>query len=65
MLIALFAVFHISNNVLAIVSLDTHMAVMRVLRLVYQERLIETVLVGCVVTQALTGLTMVWKSRLR
>jgi hypothetical protein len=65
MLIVLFAIAHVSNNMLAIVSLHTHATVLRALRLVYRERLIEIALVGAVVTQALTGLTMVWKSRLR
>lgn len=65
MFIVLFAMAHVSNHVLAIVSLDTHLAVLHVLRLAYRERLIEIGLVAAVVTQAFTGLTMVWKSRLR
>ena len=56
---------HVSNHVLAIVSLDTHLAVLRALRVVYRERLIEIALVTALVIQASTGLTMVWKSRLR
>lgn len=65
MLIVLFAIFHVSNNVLAIVSLNTHATILHALRLVYRKRLIEIALVAAVITQALTGLTMVWKSRLR
>ena len=65
MLIVVFAVAHVFNHSLALISMDANGAVMRVLRLVYRERLIEIALVSAVVAQALTGLTMVWKSRFR
>ncbi len=65
MLIVLFAVAHLSNHIVAIISLHTNEAVMRALRFVYRERLVEIGLVGAVVTQAFTGFTMVWKSRMR
>lgn len=65
MFILLFAAAHVSNHVLAIVSLDTHLAVLRTLRLVYRERIIEIALIAAVSTQAVTGFTMVWKSRFR
>lgn len=65
MFIALFALAHITNHVSAIVSLDTHLMILRALRLVYRERLVEIGLICAVMTQAFTGFTMVWKSRLR
>jgi hypothetical protein len=64
-MLATFAVAHVFNHTLAIVSLQTHTAVLGVLRLVYRERVGETILIAAVAVQVLTGLTMVWKSYLR
>ena len=65
MLIALFALAHVTNHSLAIISLQTHSAVLHVLRVVYRERVIETLLVVAVLGQVCTGSTMAWKSYLR
>ena len=65
MLIALFALAHISNHSLGIISLPTHAAVLHVLRLVYRQQVMETVVVLAVLVQSSTGLVMVWKSYLR
>jgi hypothetical protein len=63
--LATFAVAHVFNHTLAIVSLETHTAVLRVLRLVYRQSLGETILDAAVAAQVCTGVTMVWKSYLR
>jgi len=60
-----FAVAHVFNHSLAIVSLGTHTAVLHVLRLVYRQQIIQTILVAAVAVQVITGLTMVWKYSLR
>ncbi len=63
--LATFAIAHVFNHSLAIVSLGTHTAVLHVLRLVYRQRIGETILVAAVAVQVCTGLTMVWKYSLR
>ncbi len=65
MLLGTFAVAHVFNHSLGIVSIPTHTAVLHVLRLVYREHAVEALLVAAVATQVCTGLTMVWKSYLR
>jgi len=63
--LGLFAIAHVFNHSLAIVSLGTHTAVLHVLRLVYRQRIGQTILVAAVAVQVCTGLTMVWKYSLR
>jgi hypothetical protein len=63
--LAIFAIAHVFNHSLAIVSLGTHTAVLHVLRLVYRHSISETILVAAVTVQVCTGLTMVWKYSLR
>jgi hypothetical protein len=65
MLIVTFAAAHVFNHVLAIISLQTHTAVLHVLRMVYRQRLVEAALVAAVATQVCTGFIMVWRSHLR
>jgi hypothetical protein len=65
MLIAAFALAHVFNHSLGIVSIQTHTAVLHVLRLVYRQHIIETLLVAAVLGQVCTGSVMVWKSYLR
>jgi hypothetical protein len=64
-LIASFALAHVLNHSLGIISIPTHTAVLHVLRLVYRQRVIETLLVIAILGQVCTGSVMVWKSYLR
>jgi hypothetical protein len=63
--LATFALAHVFNHSLAIVSLGTHRAVLNALRLVYRQNVGQTILVAAVVVQVCTGMTMVWKYYLR
>ena len=63
--LTMFAAAHVFNHTLGIVSVETHTAVLRVLRLVYRQRLGETILVAAVAVQVCTGVIMVGKSYLR
>jgi hypothetical protein len=60
-----FALMHVFNHSLAIVSLGTNTAVLHVLRFVYRQNVGQTILIAAVVVQVCTGLTMVWKYHLR
>jgi hypothetical protein len=63
--LATFALAHVFNHSLAIISLGMHTAVLHVLRLVYRQDVGQTILIAAVGVQVCTGLTMVWKYFLR
>jgi hypothetical protein len=63
--LATFALAHVFNHSLAIVSLGMHTAVLHILRLVYRQSVAQTILIAAVGVQVCTGLTMVWKYYLR
>jgi len=63
--LATFALAHVFNHALAIVSLGKHTTVLHVLRLVYRQNVGQTILIAAVAVQVCTGLTMVWKYYLR
>src|SRR5262249_42626258 len=63
--LASFAVAHVFNHTLAIVSIATHTGVLHVLRRVYRQDVAEAILVAAVAVQGCTGLIMVGKSYLR
>lgn len=63
--LASFALAHVFNHSLAIVSLGMNTAVLHVLRLVYRQNVGQTILVAAVAVQVCTGLTMAWKYYLR
>ena len=63
--LATFALAHVFNHSLAIVSLEMHTAVLHTLRLVYRQNVGQTVLIAAVAVQVCTGLTMAWKYYLR
>jgi hypothetical protein len=63
--LASFALAHVFNHSLAIVSLGIHTAVLHVFRLVYRQNVGQTILIAAVAVQVCTGLTMVWKYYLR
>lgn len=63
--LATFALAHVFNHALALVSLGLNTAVLHTLRLVYRQNVGQTILIAAVVVQVCTGLTMVWKYWLR
>ena len=63
--LATFALAHVFNHMLAIISLGTHTAVLHILRLVYRQNVAQAILIAAVAVQVCTGLTMVWKYYLR
>lgn len=63
--LATFALAHVFNHSLAIISLGTHTAVLHALRLVYRQNVGQTILIAAVAVQVFSGLTMVWKYYLR
>jgi hypothetical protein len=63
--LATFALAHVFNHSLAIVSLGTHTVALQALRLVYRQNIGQTILIAAVAVQVCTGLTMVWKYYLR
>ena len=63
--LASFALAHVFNHSLAIVSLGMHAAVLHVFRLVYRQNVGQTILIAAVAVQVCTGLTMAWKYYLR
>jgi hypothetical protein len=64
-ILATFAVAHVFNHSLAIISLETNRAVLNVLRLAYRQNIAQAILIAAVAVQVFTGLTMVWKYYLR
>ncbi|GAB2191591.1 hypothetical protein MAH1_31990 [Sessilibacter sp. MAH1] len=54
-----FIVVHICNHLFALGGVDTHIAVMDVLRQVYRQQLVEIVLLGCVTFQVGSGLLFI------
>jgi succinate dehydrogenase/fumarate reductase cytochrome b subunit len=56
--ITVFAVFHLANHLAGVFGGETHMVVMRHLRVVYRQPPIEIVLISCVLFQAASGLIL-------
>jgi len=63
--LAAFALAHVFNHALAIISLETNRAALNALRLIYRENIGQTVLIAAVAVQVCTGLMMVGKYYLR
>ena len=63
--VAIFALAHVLNHSLAIISLETHRAVLNALRFVYRQNVGQTILIAAVAVQACTGIVMVGKYYLR
>jgi hypothetical protein len=57
--IASYAAVHIANHLAALFGVATHIAFMKAARSVYRVRLVETVLLACVLFQVLSGLWLV------
>ena len=64
--IAVFALFHITNHLAGLVGVATHIAFMEAARVVYRNLVVEIVLLLCVAFQVGSGLTLVlrgWRQR--
>ena len=64
--IALFALLHIANHLVALAGVSAHLAVMATLRSAYRQPVVETVLISCVIIQVLSGSWRVlrgWRQR--
>lgn len=59
LIIALFIAPHLSNHVTGLWSGATHIALMKVLRNIYRNKVVEPVLFGLIAFQILSGLTLV------
>jgi hypothetical protein len=63
--LAAFALAHVFNHSLAMVSLGTHTALLHVLRSVYRQNVGQTILIAAVAVQVCTGIVMAGKYYLR
>ncbi|MES2103174.1 MAG: hypothetical protein V4634_04085 [Pseudomonadota bacterium] len=64
--IAVFAVFHIANHLMSLLSIPAHMAAMKAFRAVYRQGAVEVILLLCVAFQVASGLWFVmrdWKQK--
>lgn len=57
----LFLAFHFSNHLVGLVGPDAHLAVMKVLRVVYRSPLVEPLLIGVFAFMIATGLRLAWR----
>jgi len=55
-ILGVFTMLHLANHVAAVGGIDTHIAVMSALRVIYRNPLSESILVLAVLTQVITGL---------
>ena len=65
LVIVTFALAHVANHLLAIVSVSAHSAVLDILRVVYRQRLIEMGLLAAIAFQVASGGTLVWRAQSR
>lgn len=56
-----FIAFHFSNHLVGLVGPEAHLAVMKVLRVVYRSALIEPLLIGCFAFLIGSGAFMAWR----
>jgi len=63
LILTFFIVVHLVNHLIGIVGIETHRAFMEVTRLVYRNIVVESILIGVVALQIVTGLVLVWKLR--
>lgn len=64
--IVVFAALHVGNHLAAVRSVDTHVVVMQALRAVYRQPVIESLLLGSVLVQIVSGTGLVvrgWRTR--
>lgn len=54
--ISVFIVLHFGNHLFALISPEKHMEVMEIVRLIYQNRLFEILLIGACITQIIAGI---------
>lgn len=63
LLIAVFVFLHLLNHLTALGGPEQHIATMHTLRHVYRNPVVETVLLGAVLGQIVSGLWLFWMSR--
>lgn len=63
LLIGSFLLAHLSNHLAALGGVDSHIAVMDALRLIYRHPLVEAALLAAVALQVGLGLTFLWRAR--
>ncbi len=61
--IAIFVAFHLLNHAVSVFGAEQHIAVMKLLRVVYRNVFIETLLLAAVLVQIITGLWLFSKGR--
>jgi len=59
--IVIYVLFHLSNHLLGLLGPEVHAAVMKAGRLVYRSPLVEPVLVGLLLFQAVSGARLAWR----
>ncbi len=59
--ITLFLSLHLGNHLTALLSTETHMAVMKVLRLFYRAALVEPLVIAAACFLIVSGLAMAWR----
>jgi len=60
-IILLFIAVHLFNHILVFAGDETHMAFMKAARVVYRNSFVEMILLGCVVVQLVSGISLVVK----
>ena len=61
--IAVFVAFHLLNHAVSVFGAEQHIAVMKLLRVVYRNVFVETLLLATVLVQIITGLWLFSKGR--
>ena len=59
--LGLFILFHLGNHLFILNGIESHIAIMKILRTVYRSTLVECVLIICVLFQVCSGIYFVWK----
>ena len=64
--VGVFAVLHIANHLAALAGVSSHISFKEMARVVYRQRIIEAILLLCILIQILSGLWLVmrgWRQR--
>lgn len=63
LIIGTFLLAHLSNHLAALAGVETHIAIMDTLRVIYRHPALETLLLAAVAGQVGLGLTFLWRAR--
>ncbi|MFY3383553.1 hypothetical protein [Paracidovorax sp. MALMAid1276] len=63
MLLAVFIAAHVLGHLAGVAGAAAHQVVLEALRGIYRQPVVEAVLLGCVVFQGGSGLTLLWRGR--